>query len=556
MARPSTTAVAKSAFGPATGFRLLLAFFICSLLLSAQPIHALLRYDPEDYYKIADGGISEGKWAPLVAADDFDGDGHADVLIPKKTSNNSFNLTLYKGRGDGLFPAFPEVLHATGHHGEVTAVVAGDLNDDGRADAVVGRSRNFFAKEPYALLFVLLSSSGGGVEYVPVVAEDEVRGPSGAAVPVNRIHAIRLADLDRDGDLDIVAVVTDWSAGAVLYLENIDGMGRTYKQHVLFDELLGYGRVDVGDMDNDGDDDIVVLSGGRDLMWILSNQIQSGRGFATSLVDTSARFPRSVAVGDLDGDGWRDIVKGGNNQLSIYHNKRDGTFQKLTIDEDNPGSWDGPDAYTQVVIRDVDGDGLSDIITPGGSKIKWAQQVESYQFSGIQAYFKSLPGVYFSEATLVFADLNEDGINGDMIVKDRWGEEVKVYFSREVGENTSPSFSTTTSSTTTSEQNDDGHHHPNDSPPAAGAAGTSAQDSSRNEAPASGTSSQTTQPTFKTRQENQENRRDENNSLPASGATDNGAQPTSGAASLVSFQASFQGSIWFLFLFCMILSLI
>jgi hypothetical protein len=84
---------------------------------------------------------ARGNSAPLAAAGDFDGDGTVDLVVAgRRLSGFRQGLALLAGNGDGTFGAARSI---TGAPANVTSLVAGDFNGDGRTDlAGTGGSRS------------------------------------------------------------------------------------------------------------------------------------------------------------------------------------------------------------------------------------------------------------------------------------------------------------------------------------------------------------------------------------------------------------------------------
>jgi hypothetical protein len=187
---------------------------------------------------------------PAPAFGDLDGDGDLDLLL----GSWSARVAYHRNEGGGPVPAFATVDTAlvTITRGSNTTPALGDVDGDGDLDLFVGEASgalNFYRNEgdPRAPRFVLVSDTF-------------------AAIDVGRRSAPALADVDGDGDLDLV-VGSD--ADGLLLFRN-DGT-RTAPRFVR-DEAF---RLDVppfatpafGDVDRDGDLDLIVGGVGGGAMY-------------------------------------------------------------------------------------------------------------------------------------------------------------------------------------------------------------------------------------------------------------------------------------------------
>ena len=137
------------------------------------------------------------------------------------------------------------------------------------------------------------------------------------------------ADLDQDGDVDLVLPVgdnlEDFDAfpqpyHGCLWLEN-QGDWRFVEHRIA--TLGGTYAAAVGDLDGDGDPDVALVSMDNDwrdprtasLVWL---ENQGGGQFRTWQVDTSPIHLVTVAIGDIDHDGQADIVAGSLNMRRPY----------------------------------------------------------------------------------------------------------------------------------------------------------------------------------------------------------------------------------------------
>lgn len=173
----------------------------------------------------------------------------------------------------------------------------------------------------------------------------------------NYAYGISLGDMDGDGDLDIVAA--DTNVG--LYWFENDGRGN-FTRHVIHrqaDEWLE--RHAWGDVDGDGRPELVFVDnlGGSVLYFDCQGDPRDAAAWRRVYISTPGSLPGAydVAVADFDGDGDLDVaasswVKG--NRFVWYEN-RQGEWVEHLIDADL--------AETRTVeAGDLDGDGRPDLL--------------------------------------------------------------------------------------------------------------------------------------------------------------------------------------------------
>lgn len=248
---------------------------------------------------------------------DFDGDGDLDLVIAEFGWFKTGGIHILKQTQlvDGV-PQF-EATEVDKRHGTINVPVT-DLDKDGDLDFVA------LISQEYEEVAAFLNRGDGTFERQIIhPGSDPAYGSGG----------IELTDIDGDDDLDVLYVNGDSLDSnmikpyhAVQWLEN---EGDFPFRHRLIDRVPGACRAIAGDMDNDGDSDIVVgawippknsvssadADGKFDtLMWF---EQQSRGGFERhSLVRAESLGFMSADMGDLDGDGDLDIIAGQFGQLS------------------------------------------------------------------------------------------------------------------------------------------------------------------------------------------------------------------------------------------------
>jgi hypothetical protein len=207
-----------------------------------------------------------------------------------------------------------------------------------------------------------------------------------------------LADLDADGDLDIVG------PDPLRWRENLDGAG-TFGPAVMIDDRDG--RVAAGDLDGDGDPELVLRSEGdcaSPAAIRVYENLGSGTFASPQLVFSMTNcggcmsnfLGRRLVLGDRDADGDPDILAS-----AVYCSV--GTIVTLANDGTGQG-WQSllsypPYEYDQVGLEDLDGDGDRDLVISRG--FHWAEGPADTPWHNLW----TAVGV----VDLDFADLDGDG---------------------------------------------------------------------------------------------------------------------------------------------------
>ncbi|MEV6398317.1 FG-GAP repeat protein [Streptomyces sp. NPDC051907] len=387
---------------------------------------------------------------------DFNGDGRQDLAVgaPDGTiagAAKSGYVSVVYGRGaQGLDPA----VHAT--FSQNTAGVPGaaekedrfgaavhpaDLNADGYTDLVVGAPGEDVGNATDAGMLTILWGSAAGLSTATAVdtGADPGWGVGGY---------VTAGDYDDDGVVELVA-----RAGGekLRFLSGIGKDGKPAKATLMYlwpvEGVVATHNLTTGDVTGDGVSDLVMIhtDAEEEDSW-RGVLYKGGKGGLTrvGILEDTAGYRlggQSAAIGDLNKDGYGDIVMGHGRDyydsdwgkptkggaLGVAYGGPDGlstTLKPVWIHQDTEGvpgvSESGDGMGTSVSVADVDADGYADVVT-GVPFEDFAGLTDPGAFLILKGSAKGLTGAgsqVYSQETADVPGVAEKG--------DRFGETVAV----------------------------------------------------------------------------------------------------------------------------------
>ncbi len=308
----------------------------------------------------------------LAVAGDIDADGFVDLVVADPTANSA---EIVWGRADTLsMPArSPLPMRPQGMPLARTVTGAGDIDGDGYADFALSATR-MGNRSGFVLYHGAPRSTGE-----PRTTEPSA--PAGLPVPQGVGLPVGVGDLDGDGYADLAVgshfdTPTSTSNPVYLYFGSAAGLGTTPTAIEPPSGQNHFGRhvAAAGDVTGDGLADALIFSD-QSLYLLPGNTARSALTGALRFVSIQqtcpgqGSFDRGTGVGDLNGDGFDDVVLGAQSRCAlVFAGSSAGLSLTGTRGFPGPGSnpmIGGAFADAVAMVGDVNGDGLPDFAVSG-----------------------------------------------------------------------------------------------------------------------------------------------------------------------------------------------
>jgi hypothetical protein len=277
---------------------------------------------------------------------DLDQDGYDDIVA---LGNGEILSFTNDGTGD-----FDSTI--VGTFSEFYTFCVGDINGDNYPDMIVGGGK----------IFTLINDGTGTL----------VRDSMNESIFTPLLFETELADMDNDGDLDLVVYYTN-VVDKVDWYEN-DGTGELTLGGTITSMANNIHDIALGDLNNDNTIDVCFgYDQTQELVWI--ENYGNGSFSPEQTINSSAPVAIEAELGDLDGDGDLEIVHVQTIGLYFYDN------QTVTIgieeEEVKSGLNFYPNPSTGLIYLEADESGALEIYSLSGQLVYSADiQVGTNEF--------------------------------------------------------------------------------------------------------------------------------------------------------------------------------
>ncbi|KNC46966.1 fibronectin type III domain-containing protein [Thecamonas trahens ATCC 50062] len=372
--------------------------------------------------------------ARSVIAVDVDSDGDLDLVASAVYANMLYwaeNVSPARGFG----PAQRLAVDFT----DPSALAVADIDGDGRRDIIASSAAGtgpvaWFRNTPPSSTWssdITITSTADGIRHITVAdidadgdldvvyvnyGDDSIRWVSntnGAAdfadprtitTVADGVTAAAAADIDNDGDLDLVSVSERDSK--VAWYENLDGRGSFGPQQVITTTHPGAFALRALDFDHSGSIDIIYAAVDDDSIVYLSNTDGRGSFASPVVVNAACAGAASVAVADLNDDSEFDVIVAcrGSDKVEWHAGVGDGSFgpaQPVETTLNRP---------VDVQPADMDADGDIDVVIVASlsAAVVWRENSDSagtFTTTNTIASGVDLAGI----ASVTVADFDLDG---------------------------------------------------------------------------------------------------------------------------------------------------
>ncbi len=405
---------------------------ITGQIASNAPSTTLYLNDGSGNFSEVENTVLAAILSSSVSFADVDGDNDQDLLISGQGDGNTRVIRLYQNDGSGNFTALSGTPFAGVRSGSINFA---DIDGDNDQDILITGQTLAFDR----ITRLYLNDGQGNFSTVNTA-------------PFNGVYlsSVAITDIDADEDQDILIAGVDSDNNKVTKLYLNDGEGnfveRTGNPFVGVD----MGAIAFADIDGDGDEDVLLMGRSGSSDGVAKLYRNDGMGSYTEIMNTmlSGVNSGSASFADVDGDDDQDLLITGTRNFvrmsNLYLNDGEGNF---TLVSDAPLE---KVLFSSAAFSDIDGDGDQDILITGqGDDFNRTAKLYRNDGTGIFTPVSGTPFDKVQYSSIAFADVDGDNDQDVLITGEKGTNNLvaNLYLNNGAG-----SFSLATGSTFTGVQ--------------------------------------------------------------------------------------------------------
>ncbi len=317
------------------------------------------------------------------------------------------------------------------------SVAVGDVNGDGKPDLVVAKLGN---NQVAGTVSVLLNTTTPGAA-TPSFATQQAFATG--SLP----FFVAVGDVNGDGKPDLlVANENDNTVSVLLNTTTPGATTASFATQQTFATGVGPRSVALGDVNGDGKPDLVTANHDDNNVSVLLNTATPGAStvsFATQRTFATGADPQVAALGDVNGDGKPDIVVDNfvDNTVSVLLNTT--TTGATTLSFATQQTFATGNSIFDVVLGDVNGDGKPDLVVPNSGDNTASVLLNTTTPGAATASFATQQTFATGSGpfAVVLMDVNGDG-KPDLLVANDGDNTVSVLRNTTTPGTATPSFAT------------------------------------------------------------------------------------------------------------------